>query len=258
VPTIALTRPIPDALPACELTHLERVPIDVDRARVQHAVYERALTELGCTVVSLPAAHDLPDSVFVEDTLVVLDAIAIVTRPGARSRQAETNGVADAAARYRPLAHLTEPATLDGGDVLVLGRTIYVGTGGRTNAAGVSQLAAIARPLGYDVREAPLRGCLHLKSAVTQASAELIVIHPAWVENVFEHWHAIAVHPEEPAAANVLRVGDALLAGAAFPRTIERLLSHGLDVRPVDVSELAKAEAALTCCSVLVHPSSAG
>jgi dimethylargininase len=253
VPRLAFTRPVPDSLARCELTHLERAPIDVARARLQHAAYERALAELGCTVIHLPAAHDQPDSVFVEDTIVALDEIAIVTRPGATTRQGETAVVAEAVARHRPLAHLTAPATLDGGDVLVLGRAIYVGGGGRTNAAGVEQLAAITRPHGYDVRSVTIRGCLHLKSAVTQASADAVLLNPACVEHVFEGWNAIAVDPDEPAAANVLRVEDTLLAAAAFPRTLERLASRGLAVRTVDVSELAKAEAALTCCSVILQ-----
>jgi dimethylargininase len=253
VPRLAFTRPVPDSLARCELTHLERAPIDLERARLQHTAYERALADLGCSVIRLPPAHDQPDSVFVEDTILALDEIAIVTRPGATARQGETAVVADAVARHRDLARLTAPATLDGGDVLVLGRTLYVGTGGRTNAAGVEQLAAIVRPFGYDVRSVAMRGCLHLKSAVTQASADAVLLNPAHVDNVFEGWSAIAVDPAEPAAANVLRVDDTLLAAAAFPRTIERLASRALDVRPVDVSELAKAEAALTCCSVILR-----
>jgi dimethylargininase len=259
VPLLAFTRPVPDSLAACELTHLERTPIDLERARLQHACYEQALAQLGCTLVKVPAAHDQPDSVFGEDAIVALDEIAIVTRPGARARQAETAAVAEAVGVHRPLAQLTAPATLDGGDVLVLGRTIHVGIGGRTNATGASQLAAITRPFGYDVRSVVMRGCLHLKSAVTQAAADAVVFNPAWVDDVFDGWNAIAIDPDEAPAANVLRIGDRLLAGATFPRTIERLASYGLDVQPVDVSELAKAEAALTCCSVLlVQPSSAG
>ena len=139
---IAITRAVPDALTACQLTHLARVPIDIAQARQQHADYERTLTLLGCKVVAVPVAHELPDSVFVEDTAIVLDEIAVITRPGASSRRPETGAVASTLGSFRQLEFLREPATLDGGDVLRLGRTLYVGAGTRTNAAGVHHCGA--------------------------------------------------------------------------------------------------------------------
>jgi dimethylargininase len=254
VPLLALTRPVPAALDRCELTHLARVPIDVDRAAAQHAGYERVLASLGCIVRRVPPAHDLPDSVFIEDTAVVLDEVAIVARPGAASRRGEADAVADVLAEYRHLGRITAPATIDGGDVLRLGRTLYVGTGGRTNAGGVAQLAAIAGPLGYAVAGVQVNGCLHLKSAVTECAPGLLVVNPEWVDaGIFAGHRAIDVDPGEPSAANVLRVGAVVVCAAAHARTRARLEAAGLCVRPVDVSELAKAEAGVTCCSILLN-----
>jgi dimethylargininase len=248
---IALTRPVPDALAACELTHLERVPIDVARARRQHAEYERVLTSLGCQVITLPEAPDLPDSVFVEDAAIVLDEIAIITRPGAASRRLETEAIASTLGAFRQLQFLSAPATLDGGDVLRLGWTLYVGVGSRTNAAGVQQLRDLVAPFGYQVRSVAVDACLHLKSAVTEVAPGVVVINPKWVDSQMFPTHAIIeVDPTEPAAANVLRIGEALVCGMAYPNTNARLSAVG-KVRAVDVSELAKAEAAVTCCSLV-------
>ena len=248
---IALTRPVPDALAACELTHLERVPIDVGRAREQHANYERMLTSLGCQVVTLPGAPDLPDSVFVEDIAVVLDEIAIITRPGAASRRSETAAIASTLGAFRRLQFLSAPATLDGGDVLRLGWTLYVGVGTRTNAAGVQQLRDLVLPCGYEVRSVVVDACLHLKSAVTEVGPGVVVLNPKWVDSqMFSNHAIIEVDPAEPAAANVLRIGEALVCGAAYPRTNARLRAVG-KVHTVDVSELAKAEGAVTCCSLV-------
>jgi len=252
VPRIALVRPVPDALTACQLTHLARVPIDLARARQQHADYERTLALLGCKVVTVPAAHELPDSVFVEDTAIVLDEIAVVTRPGAPSRRPETGAVASTLGSFRQLEFLREPATLDGGDVLRLGRTLYVGAGTRTNAAGVHQLTALVSPHGYVVRTVPVDACLHLKSAITEVAPGVVVINPDWVDGqMFPDHEIIEVAPSEPAAANVLRIGTAIVSAAAYPRTNARLAAMAV-VHSVDVSELAKAEGAVTCCSLIV------
>ena len=249
---LAVTRPVPQSLRDCELTHLQRAPIDVALARAQHAEYERALTSLGCEIVHVPAADELPDSVFVEDIAIVLDEIAVVTRPGARSRLLETVDVAATLGAFRQLQFLSEPATLDGGDVLRLGRVLYVGLGTRTNAAGAQQLADVISPHGYEVREVPVDACLHLKSAVTEVAPGVVVINPEWVSGQMFPDHAIIeVDPSEPAAANVLRIGGTVVSPAAHPLTNARLSSTAR-VRTVDVSELAKAEGAVTCCSLLV------
>ena len=249
---VAVTRPVPESLTDCELTHLQRVPIDITVARAQHAEYERTLAALGCEIVQVPAADELPDSVFVEDIAIVLDEIAVITRPGAASRRPETVDVAATLGAFRQLQFLSEPATLDGGDVLRLGRVLYVGLGTRTNAAGARQLADFISPYGYEVREVPVDACLHLKSAVTEVAAGVVVINPEWVNGQMFPDHAIIeVDPSEPAAANVLRIGDTVVSPAAHPLTNARLASAAR-VCTVDVSELAKAEGAVTCCSLII------
>lgn len=251
---IALTRAVPDAIARCELTHLERVPIDLEAARRQHEAYQRVLAACGCAVVPIPSAHALADSVFVEDAAVVLDGVAIVTRPGASSRRAETAGVAAALAPFRSLVRISAPATLDGGDVLRLGRTLYVGVGSRTNDAGAAQLEAAAAPHGYEVVRVPAGPCLHLKSAVTSIGPDAILVNPAWADPArFAGCRAITVDPAEPFAANVLLVQGTILCAAQFPRTADRLRAAGLTVQPIDRSELAKAEGGLTCCSLLLE-----
>ena len=250
---LALTRSVPDSLAACELTHIERAPIDIARARAQHAAYEQVLSSLGCEVVRVPAAHELPDSVFIEDAAIVLEDLAIITRPGAASRRSETAAVASTLGAFRQLQFLDEPATLDGGDVLRLGRTLHVGVGSRTNAAGVQQLRDAVSSCGYEVRSVAVEGCLHLKSAVTEITPGIVLLNPAWIDSqVFANHVIIEVDPSEPSAANVLRIGDVTVSATAYPRTNARL-SAVATVQTVDVSELAKAEGALTCCSLLFN-----
>jgi dimethylargininase len=253
--TIALTREVSPAIVHCELTHLTRTAIDLETARAQHAAYERCLEEAGCTVYRLDADSETPDSVFIEDTAIVLDELAVVARPGASSRRAETRAVADAVARYRPIQHLEAPATLDGGDVLCVGRTIFVGRSTRTNPVGAEQLQGILGPLGYEVRTLEVHGCLHLKSAVTAVADEALLVNPAWVPNAdLAGFELIEVDPTEPFGANALRLRDRVLHGMAFPRTSERLERRGIRVSSIDLSELAKAEGAVTCCSILIPP----
>lgn len=251
---VALTRSIPPSLVRCELTHLARTPIDVERAAAQHDAYEDALTRLGCTVVRLPNEPEFPDSAFVEDTAVVLDELAVIARPGAESRRGETVSAAAALGEYRQLACIQAPGTLDGGDVLRIGQRIYVGMSGRTNADGVRQLAKLLAPYGYDVCGVEIRGCLHLKSAVTAVADDTILVNPRWLDmSHFRGLSRIEVHPAEPLAANALRVDETLLCAAAARQTRERLVAHGFPVESVDVSELAKAEAGVTCCSLILY-----
>ena len=250
----AFTRPVPDSIDQCELTHVERVKIDLARARAQHAGYEQALTQIGCVVHQLPVAHDMPDSVFVEDTAVIFDEIAVITRPGVASRRHETEAVAAVLARHRRLAAVYAPATLDGGDVMQVGHDVYVGVSGRSNAAGVRQLAEIAGPHGYRVHPIETHGCLHLKSAVTSIRDDLLLVNPSWVDTAqFAGMKAVGVDPDEPFAANVLRIGKRVLCAAGSPNTGARLQRLGLEVWLVDVSELNKAEGALTCCSLILR-----
>ena len=251
---IAITRGVSAAIAACELTHLERQAMDVERARAQHRAYEEALRRAGCRVESLPALDDLPDSVFVEDVAIVLDEIAIVTRPGAESRRPETEHIAPVLADYRRVTFIRAPGTLDGGDVLRLGRRIFVGLSGRSDEQGIEQLRAVVWPYGYTVTAVPISGCLHLKSAVTEAAPGVVLVNPAWVDALaFGDARAVEIDAAEPYAANGLLVGSRLIYPASFPRTRARLEAAGIVIESVDVSELQKAEGAVTCCS-LVFP----
>ena len=255
---LALTRDVSPALGRCELTHLPRVAIDAGIAHAQHAAYEAALEALGCTVVRLAPAPDLPDAVFVEDTAVVLPEIAVVTRPGAASRRPETASTARALAVHRPLAFIEEPGTLDGGDVLKLGRTIWVGASGRSNTSGAEQLRTLLSPFGYAVRSVPVTGCLHLKSAASPVAPDRLLLNPAWVDpSLFDGVPHLETDPAETHAANALLVGEVVVYPASFPRTRARLEALGVHVIPVDISELQKAEGAVTCCS-LVFEAAAG
>jgi dimethylargininase len=252
MPLIALTREVSPAIGRCELTHLERMAIDPERAAAQHAAYEESLVAAGCTVWRIDATSDMPDSVFIEDTAVVVDELAIIARPGAPSRRVETNAVEQALANHRPVRRVESPGTLDGGDVLRVGRTVFVGCSTRTNAAGAEQLQSILEPLGYDVRVVEVRGCLHLKSAVTSVADDALLVNPQWVRaSDVAGFDLVEVHPAEPFGANALRVGDRMILAAAFPRTRERLERRGIHVDTIDVSELAKAEGGVTCCSII-------
>jgi dimethylargininase len=249
---LALTRDLSPAITRCELVHLERSPIDFDRAVAQHERYIELLTDLGYAVSRLPAEPEMPDAVFVEDTAVVLDEIAVITRPGAESRRGETAKVEEALRLWRDIATITEPGTLDGGDVLKIGNTLFVGLSSRSNAEGARQLAGFVGPFGYAVKAVEVDGCLHLKTAITAINDGLVLVNPSWCDpSDFGTVRAIAVDPGEPFAANVVRLSDSVIIGASYPRTIQRLREQNILVHPVDLSELAKAEGAVTCCSII-------
>jgi dimethylargininase len=245
----AITRAVSPSMEKCELSFIARQAIDIARAREQHAAYESCLRELGVTVISLPAEAEYPDAVFVEDPAIVLDEIAVMTRPGAESRRGEAASLARVLEGYRPLRWMREPATLDGGDVMRAGRTLYVGNSGRTSAAGIEQLAAAVAPYGYGVRAIAVRGCLHLKSACSYLGDGMVLAYRPWVDAAFDGLRVIDSPDAE--AVNVLRVGDTVLLAEGFPRTMETIAGLGLRVRALDNSELRKAEGALTCCSLL-------
>jgi dimethylargininase len=250
---LAFTRAVPASIDRCELTHLAREPIDYARAVAQHEQYEACLRRLGCDVRRLPDAPDMPDSVFVEDTAVVFDDVAVIARPGAESRRGETSAMVAALGPYRRLAFIQPPGTLDGGDVLVTPGRVFVGISGRTSADGAQQLASHVAASGYEVIVVPVTGCLHLKSAVSCAGDQRLVINRDWVDaSYFEGFELIDVDPAETAAANVLRVAGQVLCAEEHPRTTRRLETLGLVTQSVPAGELAKAEGGVTCCSVLV------
>jgi dimethylargininase len=252
--SIAITRAISPALAACELTHLERVTIDVERARAQHRGYEEALIEAGYLVERLDTSPLMPDSVFVEDIAIVFDELAIITRPGAESRRQETPAVAEALAAYRPLHVIQPPGLVDGGDVLVAGRRVFVGRSSRTNEAAVGQLRQLLTPFGYTVTDTVVRGCLHLKSAVTALDDAALLVNREWIDAAaFARFTLVDVDPSEPSAANALRLHDRIIVSSSYPRTAARLERDGWRLHLVEASEIAKAEGAVTCCSLIVH-----
>lgn len=250
---IALTRKISPRFNECELTHIERTPINLDTARAQHAEYIQALVRLGCHVIELPEEPDLPDSVFVEDTAIILPEVAVITRPGADSRKPETESIARALSPYRLLAHLSAPATLDGGDALVLGKHIYVGLSTRSNAQAVEQLNDLLGKYGYTVHGIELTDCLHLKTAVTRIDDKTLLINKQWADSSpFNGFDLIEVDASEPFAANCLPINGQILYPAAFPKTQRKLEEKGFRVINVRLDELAKAEGAVTCCSLII------
>jgi dimethylargininase len=248
----AITRAVSPGIVRCELTFVARRPIDLFKARMQHRAYEQLLEGCGARIVSLPAEPDLPDSMFVEDPAVVLDELAIILPLGTESRRAEAASLAEALFKFRNLEYVKLPGLLEGGDVLRIGRNLFVGLSSRTNAEGIRQLAAIVAPHGYEVHAVFVTGCLHLKSAVTSLGRNTLLANRAWFDTApFVGYHWIDVAPDEPHAANALAVGDTIIFPASFPRTRTRLESTGFHVTPVDISELQKAESGLTCSSLL-------
>ncbi len=252
MPFTAITRAVSASMNDCQLAFVERRPIDIDRAMAQHDAYEACLASLGITVVSLPALPDFPDAVFVEDPAIVLDEVAVITRMGARSRRGESASLADAVRQFRPLLWITDPGTVEGGDVVRIGKTLFVGRSARSNAQGIAQLARELEPFGYAVQGVDMRDCLHLKSACTWLGRNTVLANRAWVDVApFGDVRVIDVAPEEPGAADVLAIGETIIIPASFPGTAAALQSGGWQVRPIDVSELQKAEAGVTCMSLI-------
>jgi dimethylargininase len=250
----AITRQVSPSINNCELSFHERKPIDVARAIVQHEAYQDCLRELGVRVVSLPAEPDLPDAVFVEDPALVFDEVAIISVMGAPSRRPEAKSLAEALSNYRPIKLLTEPATLDGGDVMRAGRKVFVGSSRRTNREGLAQLRDVLQPYDYDVRSVGVRRCLHLKSACSYIGNHTVLVNRAWIDaEPLQGFELIDVPDKEPAAANALMVNDVVVLPGSFPETRALLERRGFKVRSIDVSELQKAEAGVTCTSLIFN-----
>ena len=247
----ALTRPVSPSLRHCELTHVDRTAIDIPTAMRQHAAYEQCLRTLGVTVESLPAAPDLPDAPFVEDTAVVLDEVALVTRMGAETRRAERNEVTAALARHREVVCMSGAGTLDGGDVIRVGTTLLVGQSSRTTEAGIEEMRQLVAPYGYRVTRVGVRGCLHLQTGCTHLGDGTLLVNSRWIDadalRAFDH---LEVAPGEPWAANAIRCGDVVMVAGGFPKTSARLAARGFTLQEVDISEFQKAEAGLTCLSL--------
>lgn len=252
--TIAITRKISPRFNECQITHIERTPINIEIARQQHTQYIHALEELGCEVIELPEEPELPDSVFVEDAAFILPELAVITRPGADSRKPETETIIKALAPYKPLVHISAPATLDGGDVLTLGKKIYVGLSTRSNRSAIEQLNQLLNQYGYQVFGVELTDCLHLKSAVTKINEETLLINKQWVdETYFSNFNLIEVHASEPYGANCLPIHQQIIYPTSFPHTQKILESKGYKIKNINLDELAKAEGAVTCCSLIIE-----
>src|SRR6266581_392028 len=260
----AITREVSATISDCELAFHARQPIDVAKAVAQHKAYQDCLAELGVRIVSLPAEPDLPDAVFVEDPAVVVDEVAVISIMGAPSRRPEAGSLADALSHYRPIKFLREPATLDGGDVLRVGRLVFAGLSQRTNREGIAQLRDVLRAFDYEVQPVEVRGCLHLKSACSYIGNDTLLINRSLIDaERLRGFELLDVPDEEPAAANALLIKDVVIIPASFPKTRALLEERGFRVRTIDLSELQKAEAGVTCGSLIfsheaMHASRAG
>lgn len=249
----AITRELNADIGSCELTFLSRDEIDTDLAMSQHEQYQSTLSSLGCEIVSVPTAPGLADSVFIEDTALVLDEIAVLCRPGAVSRRPEVAGVESVLQQYRKLASIEPPGTLDGGDLLCIDKVIYAGLSTRSNQSGIDQLRRIVADYGYSVETVETTRCLHLKSAVSGVAPGTVLINPEWIStSVFADFEQINIDKEETHAANALPIGESLIYSTSYPRTLKKMVAHGINVVPVEVSELQKAEGAVTCCSLIL------
>jgi dimethylargininase len=252
MPLTAIVREVSSSINDCELSFHARQQIDVPKAIVQHRAYQDCLAELGLRIVSLPAEPGLPDAVFVEDPAVVVDEVAIISNMGASSRRPEISSLANALSRYRPLKFLAAPATLDGGDVMRIGRSLYVGLSQRTNRAGIDQLRSLLESNGYQVKPVGVSGCLHLKSACSYLGNNTVLVNRSWIDaTALSSFTLLDVPEHEPAAANALLLNDVVIIPSSFPKTLALLEGRGFRVRTIDVSELQKAEAGVTCTSLI-------
>lgn len=248
----AFTRGVSRSIGDCKLTFMEREQLDVAAATRQHAAYEHCLGQLGVRVVPLALMHEAPDAVFVQDTAVVVDEVAVMATMGAACRAGEVESIGHALAPHRPLRRLTPPATLEGGDVVRVGRTLYVGVSGRTNREGIRQLSDILAPYDYQVRPVDVKGCLHLSTGCSYLGRGRLLLNPLWVDAApFGQLEIVEVPETEPWAANTIAVGDAVLVASAFVRTRALVEERGFRVVATDISELQKAEGALTCMSLM-------
>ena len=250
--TVAITRRPSPKLEGGERTHIGREAIDFPKALAQHDAYRAALRELGAAETHLEDADEFPDGVFIEDTALVLDEIGIIMHPGAESRRGETVGVAHAVAEHRDLVRIDGAATIDGGDIVVAGRRILVGRSARTNTAGIEALREATKACGYVVRPVRMTGCLHLKSGCTALPDGRLFVNRHWIDvRDLTGFDLIDVPEDEPWSGDVAFIGHTVIEAAAFPQAAEKLRAAGFPVRPVDVSEFAKAEGGVTCMSLI-------
>lgn len=249
----AITRAVSRNISRCELTYVRRERVDYERAARQHAAYRDLLERRGAEVVELGACDENPDCCFVADAAVVLDEVAVAASMGAPSRRAEVAAVEEILHTLRPfVSSIKLPATLDGGDVLRVGKRLFVGRSGRTNREGVEALARIVEPFGYEVTPVAVRGSLHLTTACSALDEETLLVNPRWIDVApLKRFWVLEVPEEEPWAASTVRVGEAVCVEAGAPRTLELVGRHCREVEVLDISEFRKAEGSLPCLSIL-------
>ena len=270
-----------DDMAKCELTCISRDPIDIKRLHLQHEAYEavfRAQVErwgpANVDIAVLPAVPGHADCMFVEDVAIVTDDFAILTRPGVASRQGEVHHMKSTLQKLRQqVFEVTEPGTIDGGDTLAIGKFLLIGKSTRTNDEGFAQAQAFVQPFGYTcfrINVAPY-GCMHLKCAITLLTDDTVLIRPDAADLIACckscGLNLVYSDPSEPDGANVLsfQVGRrrTVCVAAAYPKTIEVVRQwagvrsaagfESIDVQVLEVDEVAKAEGALTCCSLLTY-----
>lgn len=251
---VAILREVPDAFVGCVTERPVSHPLDPHLARAQHRAYRLALEEGGFTTVVMPADEAHPDGSFVEDAAIVIGNRALATRPGHPSRRGEVGSVAAALEEFVPVERMQAPAHLDGGDVMVVGRTIYVGASDRTDAAGHASLADFAGE-GWRVVPVAVSGVLHLKSAVTALDGATLLMESGHVDPAsFGGLRIIETSPLEHHASNVVKLPDGtILAAEGSPASIAAMIDAGFPVRTVDVSEFARADGGLTCLSIRIR-----
>ena len=255
---VALTRGVSLRIAECELTFIDREAIDYPRAVQQHDQYQQLLRSLGATVITLPSDDECPDCCFLEDTALVLDEIAVITRPGSETRRREVDGVAPTILKYRNAVRIDAPGTVEAGDVLRMGRKLFVGLSTRTNQQGIETLQTALKAYGYEVIAIPMKGALHLKSVCTALDDHTVLADPRHFDATeFSEYTLIEVPSEESMAANVLRINGTICIHAGFHQTAALLRARGFDIRTIDISEFLKAEAGLTCMSIILHASNA-
>jgi dimethylargininase len=248
----AIIREVSPALANCELSFIAREPIDLAKACEQHRAYEQLLASLGARIISLPAEPGLPDSMFVEDPALVVGELAVIFPLGTESRRRESTTIAAALAPFRKLAYVELPGTIEGGDILLLGRKLFVGLTSRSNTEGISQLARIVASYDYEVVTVPVSECLHLKSAVTSLGNNTLLANRRWFDpSMFSGYEWVDVDPAEPHAGNALALSDTIIFPSSFERTRARIEARGFHLTSLDISELQKAESGLTCSSLL-------
>ena len=249
---IALTHLPSPNMQACERTFVPYVPIDVALARQQHADYCQALADCGAKVRTLDINSALPDCTFLEDTAVVLDEVAIICCMGTPSRHPEPAGIESVLREYRPIERILPPATLEGGDVLRIGRRLLVGQSSRTNTTGIAALQAVAGRFGYVVTSIPVHGSLHLKTACTALPDGRLLVNPAWVDvRSLVEFDLIQVPAEEPWGGNICLAGETVLLPATYRLTASLISELGFAVRPVEIAEFSQAEGGVTCLSLI-------